>query len=1743
MSPQTQLIFPLGLVRQTYRALTAHAATVLPGFAVLAPLFVGILSALQAQNCNALAECGPFADASNITCPLSVWYETLSFCMNLTKLSILALSAAVSLDSVERPTIFVAMGVLVIVEALKFPLAVCSTFSRYVALLLMTVSEDAEQSSATARRIGYYEGWAVSRKCMPYEPEQIAADTLTHINFAFALLSSSFKVIEMTAGDSDLWRRTTALKKGRPSLKVYLSIGGWTFNDPPNQSIFSNMVGSTANTNTFIESVLSVMETYAFDGIDVDWEYPVAWDRGGIPADKENYVAFMEAVKTAFTPRKYGLTFTAPSSFWYLQHFDLPAMLKHADWVNVMTYDLHGTWDGIDPYVGYVIGAHTNLTEIDQAFQLYWRAGVDPKQMVMGMYTNGFYGRSFTLSSSDCAYAGCAWTSGGKEGPCSGNSGTLMFAEIESILTSTQQTPTIDEDAAVAYVSWDDNQWVSFDTDESHLCHQNVLILSANDHCIGGTMIWSIDQDDNNYKFVPALALDALYPGIGIGGRDTNTVSSNDACYVGECGSKSCYPDRMVSTVYYNPLSGNCDLDLGVPAVVCCPETKGQTCTKRGYTDAKSPCVPQCEEAEVLVAKDIIGETVNQLCIGGMTALCCTTDLPAPADCVYTDCSATPDTSCPSDSSTFITSVSTARKVCAAGTASGFCCTNPLPFGNCQWKGTPPLCDDAVCDVGQITIFSDSTGDGTQPCLGGAQRTYCCDPPVDLPAPFSDIFPSGVPDSGNDLFHVDFDPDVGGIAPSGVISPSGVVSPSGAVALNSAVPSSLSTVPALIPSGIPDFESGTTSTFTESEDENSGAFGEIFIDSPKASSVSSMNLQSNWVLTGCDAKSDQPQQVAVYCSVPNSATCQHVFIGGAENTIVELPKSCGLGPYARVVSLEVHSNQFVLTGAHATAKPASENVYTLSFDYNFAAIPMSNGPIYMRADVTDMPGYWDSVVDSPPERRQWLEERGLWQNPKKRWWGAFTKWLSKVTSLEVDNSQSRVFYWSDTWNIFHAESHCDGPPQFDSSLDISLTGTAYFGARYGFYLQGTVVPPAVTAAYVHFSSDASTSATFTVKGEASVQYNSDTVTFATFGFPGLYYPGLLTVGPSLVLEGYIAGQLSMQGLAFSTHLPVPHIPCAFLTNSAFSQFTTSISYQFPSINYALGKTGDDVVGPPANPSPPLQRPDFSFGYNVELSGDVTVHMVPTIQLGISVLGGQLIEAEAYIRADLHAGVGINGSVSLASATEFCVTPHYGLLVQGGVTGNVLYWETSTEPFTFYDKDFPYGDQCFKSVQESVPNSRRSIQGSVGNISHHGTPSKRGARIVETTGTGQREIRPLNELTKRGSSVPACPGFLTCPSVDSQIGEDNTDNDIYSDYPGNVNDDSVYRRGINETFDAALVPANVSSFVSPEPSVQVAGCPSIKFDPYAFNNAGYNYYNLASPTTLDGNLKAYPNPVGYVTSTTYGREHIYEMQLLTDFINTLAQSPALWQNTAGTVNYCTWAQKMFNTPSTYAKINQGNRKSVVDRLKSCQPSNTQSVIAGGNRMPYLESTANKLKYRVTFLTRSLVANHSSRRNIQAFSGIALQTSDTFKKFTFSKKVFVIRAGTGLYSYMSDGPVADQFVLVSNCVKGVWSDFYDEYNADNTVDAPQKGTFDMFNTYRTYIRTKVQVFFQNVKNGVNQMIGFYSANAGGDPVQQNVDLNYGKLSTRGTTPVSANDLTASIFSVFNRANLLTKITLRL
>lgn len=86
---------------------------------------------------------------------------------------------------------------------------------------------------------------------------------------------------------------------------------------------------------------MGFLAEYGFDGVDLDWEYPGAEDRGGIPEDGVNLTQLMKEMKEAMGKR-YILTFTAPTSYWYLRHFDIKRSVEVADWVNLMSYDLHG---------------------------------------------------------------------------------------------------------------------------------------------------------------------------------------------------------------------------------------------------------------------------------------------------------------------------------------------------------------------------------------------------------------------------------------------------------------------------------------------------------------------------------------------------------------------------------------------------------------------------------------------------------------------------------------------------------------------------------------------------------------------------------------------------------------------------------------------------------------------------------------------------------------------------------------------------------------------------------------------------------------------------------------------------------------------------------------------------------------------------------------------------------------------------------------------------------------------------------------------------------------------------------------------------------------------------------------------------------------------------------------------------------------------------------------------------------
>jgi chitinase len=168
---------------------------------------------------------------------------------------------------------------------------------------------------------------------------------LTHLNYAFAFIDpATFKITTMDAATPvRTFTDFAALKAKNPALELFVSIGGWTFsdNETATQPVFGNIARSAANCQTFANNVLQFLNTYGYDGVDIDWEYPGAPDRGGKPDDTKNYVLMLETLRKTFrnSGRKLGITFTAPSSFWYLRWFDLTSMIKHVDWINVVSHD------------------------------------------------------------------------------------------------------------------------------------------------------------------------------------------------------------------------------------------------------------------------------------------------------------------------------------------------------------------------------------------------------------------------------------------------------------------------------------------------------------------------------------------------------------------------------------------------------------------------------------------------------------------------------------------------------------------------------------------------------------------------------------------------------------------------------------------------------------------------------------------------------------------------------------------------------------------------------------------------------------------------------------------------------------------------------------------------------------------------------------------------------------------------------------------------------------------------------------------------------------------------------------------------------------------------------------------------------------------------------------------------------------------------------------------------------------
>lgn len=116
---------------------------------------------------------------------------------------------------------------------------------------------------------------------------------------AFASIDPrSFKITPEHPDDTEIYRQFTSLQN--KNLQTWIAVGGWEFNDKGvTRKTWSELASSMENRAAFVNSVLNFMEEYKFQGLDVDWEYPAAPNRGGRDEDTKNQVSMLSTQRSA----------------------------------------------------------------------------------------------------------------------------------------------------------------------------------------------------------------------------------------------------------------------------------------------------------------------------------------------------------------------------------------------------------------------------------------------------------------------------------------------------------------------------------------------------------------------------------------------------------------------------------------------------------------------------------------------------------------------------------------------------------------------------------------------------------------------------------------------------------------------------------------------------------------------------------------------------------------------------------------------------------------------------------------------------------------------------------------------------------------------------------------------------------------------------------------------------------------------------------------------------------------------------------------------------------------------------------------------------------------------------------------------------------------------------------------------------------------------------------------------------
>lgn len=224
--------------------------------------------------------------------------------------------------------------------------------------------------------VKYYEGHLGSHNSLKtYNGKITEVATFTHGMKEDGTLAVDYPQTE-TLSYSD--------QKGIKSLMLIHNAQGGSFH----RDLAENVLENPVLRDKLVQSVLSEIEKYGYDGVEVDIE--------GIGADtRAEYTSFIKELKAALGPKGYIVSATVPAKTAdYINDnwtgaYDYKAIGQHADRVVIMTYDEH--WSGGTP------GPVASYDWVENVINFAVKE-IPPKKILMGIAA---YGYDWTLDGKD----------------------------------------------------------------------------------------------------------------------------------------------------------------------------------------------------------------------------------------------------------------------------------------------------------------------------------------------------------------------------------------------------------------------------------------------------------------------------------------------------------------------------------------------------------------------------------------------------------------------------------------------------------------------------------------------------------------------------------------------------------------------------------------------------------------------------------------------------------------------------------------------------------------------------------------------------------------------------------------------------------------------------------------------------------------------------------------------------------------------------------------------------------------------------------------------------------------------------------------------------------------------------------------------------------------------------------------------------------------------------------------------